>query len=180
MKYYWTLFSSDNESFWNRKPHVFAVFFSLNESGVKTQEFCISWLPEDGDFSIFESSKKGKNKTLSETLQWIPHKTLPVYVWGPSQIHYDFFRTALNQFEELQKGDIKYKVFDWWQPFCRNCSSALNGLKKKGKLFIGLKAGHEFAQKLWLFYNDNMVESEVRAPEFYHGELSQFKDWKKI
>ncbi len=181
MKYLWILLTSDNPSFFYRKPHLFAAFVEIDLAGKRQREFCISWLPDQGQYSLISSAVKGRNRSLQETLRTTPQESLPIMVWGFAAVTKTFFEEAWIRKIELEKNRFKYKVIDWFQSDCRNCTSALAELDGQRRFPVGLKAGHTAGKELWNFYKGHFVQEVVNDRiENYFKELIKFKNWKKI
>jgi hypothetical protein len=181
MQHLWGLISSDNNRTWNKKPHVFAVFLELDADGTRQREFCISWLPESGDYSVLSGPVPGKNWDLKQTLSMTPPESRPVLIWGFQRVRAEFFENAWQLKKDLDRGRYKYKVVDWLRKDCRNCTSVLAELDPCKSFNVGLKAGHHAGKQLWNFYQDHVISTNAVYPiEEYFEEFKELEFWKKV
>lgn len=182
MRYFWSLISSDNGKLLiGRKPHLFAVFYSVDQTHTIERKFCISWLPDVGDYTLFGGPVKGRNWGLKETLLATPKDALPVTVWGPVEVSQSFFDRAWVLKNELDVNRYQYKVLDWTAKNCRNCTSVLAELDADRKFPVGTKSGRIAGRAMWAFYQKHYRTPEaVHAIEDYFEEFKEFKHWEKV
>ena len=181
MHYFWSLFSSDNGRFLiGRKPHLFALFYEVDKQEIAQRKFCISWLPDSKEYTLFGSATKGRNWGLKETLLATPKDALPVCSWGPAEVSSGFFERAYNLKTDLDQNRYQYKVLDWTAKNCRNCTSALAELDQNHSFPVGTKSGHIAAKAMWKFYQNHYRSDKNPHPiENYFEELKDFKFWEK-
>jgi hypothetical protein len=126
--------------------HTFISFYRGDDlaKGVVRPE-TISWLPATAKVQPF-GSEKGKNFSLSQTLQMACRAGRQVQSWGPYEIAPKLFESAHNRVEFLQSGRVRYSMINAL-PRSMNCITAAGDLTE-APLDTGILWGNAASAKV--------------------------------
>ncbi len=116
-QHYVTVFDSHLEIDPQNETHSFAVFFKINpETNEILETQTISWLPENLDVEVFDfvNSKRGKNFSLKETLEWTAGNKRKILVERTHFIPIDqkLYDLAREMTKKLNNQEYLYKVIN--------------------------------------------------------------------
>lgn len=121
------------------EAHTFASFYSGDElARGNASPATISWLPTSGIVNLF-GSEKGRNFSLTQTLEMACRTGREVKRWGPYEIRAELYQRALRRIKLLNSGRIAYSMIDIL-PGTMNCIDAAGDITRK-PLDTGLSWG---------------------------------------
>jgi hypothetical protein len=152
LKYFIKVYGSQRTGNRPRFSHTFATFTQvqiLGDGSEQRRQLTISWLPRDGEIKPLGGPEPGRNYALGETLAWLDKNGSNIRWDSPeTEIEQTLFNTAVDRFNELTGGTLRYVMIDTLltRPHqASNCIHALTdlpvALQELGMCYTGVLHG---------------------------------------
>ncbi len=173
--YHVILFACEREGNPPRFSHTWATFVksTRNESATTDkprldESITISWMPASGVIpAVF--TVRGRNFSLTESLEWAQQREARIVAWGPIPIHKELFDLARQRQEELESGTLSYKMAD--DPVRpergTNCIHAVTDMVPGTLLETGTARGEEATQMVAEHLRGYMIRPEFNDAEIF-------------